>query len=426
MDAVKMECYPKVVPAKAVTTLHFRFNQFERWGGVPEAKMQPMEHYGVSHAPEYLSHHEDRYPWMPLTEVEEGHYVGDFPFAGEQRYSVKVRWGDRVCYAGFAYAVEPDLAALRPYKGDMHLHTSRSDGNHPPFETAIAYRKAGFDFIAITDHGRYAPSVEAQAEFAALTRLFYVMPGEEVHNRGGGYFHIVHLNGAHSVNAVLEQQPEYIRQQVEAILAEREDLAALPDPWAAAFRIAVAGECHRAGGLAVLTHPFWESGGEYNMQTEEFLRHCRRGDFDVMEVLCGCDDVGNGNNLQELLWQELRAEGVRMPVIGTSDAHVIVVCSGYDHFNEQFTLIFATGYDNLADAIMDHRSVAVERLNDRRFRCIGDYRYAKYARFLMGEYYPGYSALAALHGEALAQRDAVAIAAAEREIEAYNGAFYGI
>ncbi|MBR2262926.1 MAG: hypothetical protein IJ917_01045, partial [Firmicutes bacterium] len=38
------------------------------------------------------------------------------------------------------------------YKGNLHMHTQVSDGDLP-FEEAVAlYRKAGYDFLAITDH----------------------------------------------------------------------------------------------------------------------------------------------------------------------------------------------------------------------------------------------------------------------------------
>lgn len=418
------EIYPKVVAANRRHTLHFRLSGDLPASGI-EVKVQPMEIYGISHAPDYWSHHADRYSWTALTCQGDGLYTAEVDFAEEQRYSLKLRLGEDIVYSGYAYAVDPDLGALRPYKGDTHLHTACSDGKGTPFEVACAYRAAGYDFIAVTDHGRYYPSVDLAAKLAPLTKQFYVMPGEEVHPKGGSYFHIISLNADRHITEVFEQRPDEAEAGIQKILETR-DFSGLPDPRAAAIRIYIASQIRAAGGVAVMAHPFWQSGDEYNMQPVECRYHLRNGDFDVLELLGGNDDTGNGNNLLELVWNDLRAEGVRVPVVGSSDAHTTVVWSDYDHFSHQFSLVFATGYADLADAIKEGRAVPVRRESDKHFRCLGDYRYAKYARFLMGEYYPAYTALCAAHAEALANRDKTALAAAETAIAEYREKFYGV
>ena len=41
------------------------------------------------------------------------------------------------------------------YRGNLHMHTQVSDGDLP-FEEAVAlYRKAGYDFLAVTDHWKW-------------------------------------------------------------------------------------------------------------------------------------------------------------------------------------------------------------------------------------------------------------------------------
>lgn len=417
--------YPKVVAANRRHTMYFHLCGEDLPTAVPEVKIQPMEIYGISHAPDYSSHAADRYGWTALTATADGIYAIDWDFAAEQRYTVKLRVGEDVFYSGYLYAVDPDLAPLRPYKGDTHLHTNRSDGWDEPFAVACAYREAGYDFIAVTDHGRYYPSIDLAAELKPLTDRFYVMPGEEVHPKGGSCFHIVSLNAKHHITEVFEQRPAEAAAAIQHILDTR-DLSRLPDPYAAAMRIFIASEIRKAGGVAVMAHPFWECGDEYNYQTCEFLYHWRQGDFDALELLAGCDDTGNGNNLQEILWNDLKAEGLSIPIVGSSDAHVARCRCDYDHFSRQFTLVFATGYDDLADAIVRRRAVAVERHSDKHFRCLGDYRYAKYARFLMAEYYPTYTALCATHAAALAARDTDALAAAEAAIADYQKTFYAV
>lgn len=416
------EMYPKVVAANSRQTLYVHLE-----GDVvaPEVRLSPMEIYAVSHYPDYWSHHADRYPWVALTDCGAGLWCAELDFAEEQRYCVKFRVGEEITWSYYLYAVAPDLAALRPYKGDTHLHTCRSDGKGEPFEVACDYRAAGYDFIAVTDHGRYAPSDELQAEMGILTDRFYVMHGEEVHPKGGSYFHIVSLNANRHVSAVFEENPDYVKAELERIVAEQ-DFADLPDPYAAAYRIFIAEEIRRAGGFAVLAHPFWETDQEYNYQPVECRYHLRHNHFDALELFGGNDDTGNGNNLLELVYHDLRAEGCRIPVVGSSDAHTTVIYGDYDHFSKQFSLIFATGYDDLLTAVADGRSVAVRRESNKHFRCVGDYRYAKYARFIMAEYYPYYTTLCAAHAEALAARDESALTATEAGIQSYQEKFYKV
>ncbi len=46
------------------------------------------------------------------------------------------------------------------YKGNLHTHTTCSDGVRSPEEAIAAYREAGYDFLAITDHRLYTPGEE--------------------------------------------------------------------------------------------------------------------------------------------------------------------------------------------------------------------------------------------------------------------------
>jgi DNA polymerase (family X) len=48
----------------------------------------------------------------------------------------------------------PELVALTDIKGDLHVHTKRSDGSHDFDELIEAARKRGYEYIAITDHSK--------------------------------------------------------------------------------------------------------------------------------------------------------------------------------------------------------------------------------------------------------------------------------
>ena len=59
----------------------------------------------------------------------------------------------------------PQLPFSKPgrfYKGNLHLHSTRSDGTLSPAEVLDAYRTQGYDFVALTDH--FLPQSDARSE----------------------------------------------------------------------------------------------------------------------------------------------------------------------------------------------------------------------------------------------------------------------
>ena len=50
----------------------------------------------------------------------------------------------------------------RQLKGNIHMHTTRSDGKLPPAEIAGLYYDAGYDFLMISDHEIYWNSTAAE------------------------------------------------------------------------------------------------------------------------------------------------------------------------------------------------------------------------------------------------------------------------
>jgi hypothetical protein len=46
----------------------------------------------------------------------------------------------------------PYTPKARMYRGQLHAHTTNSDGTQPPAQVMAAYKKAGYGFVAITDH----------------------------------------------------------------------------------------------------------------------------------------------------------------------------------------------------------------------------------------------------------------------------------
>lgn len=427
------EIYPKVYISDKSQRVNIKLSEDITDGDTVSVKIQPMECYGIDHTPGYGLLEENRYPYITTSRAEDGSFFLEYQFTGEQRYSVNVKIScddGAVAYDGvskdgiigkqqYVYSVEDDLWALKPMKADTHLHTCRSDGAGTPFEVGIDYRRVGCDFIVITDHHRMTPSIEAREQFSALTDKFFVIRGEEIHNTVLGYFHIINIGGEVSVNEIIEAGDGFAESEIEKHL-KNDCYPKGTTPYICAFRKFASDMIRRGGGLAVMAHPYWNVCGEYNMPTEDIKYLLRSNCYDALELLAGCDRVGNGNNLQIALWQELLGEGVRVPVVGCSDSHDRA--DPRSQFNKQFTIVFAKDEGDVLAAIKDSRCVAVDKRE--RFTVYGSFRLVKYARFLLEEYYPEYEMLTSAHADALADGDKSSIIKAESDIDEFVARFF--
>jgi hypothetical protein len=81
------------------------------------------------------------------------------------------------------------------YHGDLHNHTSNSDGSGTPAEALAAGKAAGFDFMAITDHsyniddGEWAATLQAVNE-ATNPGVFVAIRGAEYTQGGEGHINV--------------------------------------------------------------------------------------------------------------------------------------------------------------------------------------------------------------------------------------------
>ena len=73
-------------------------------------------------------------------------------------------------------------------KGNLHTHSTRSDGINTPEEIAAHYRKKGYDFLAITDHWVYGTNENLnRQDFLVFpgTELDIELPGRKDHHLVG-------------------------------------------------------------------------------------------------------------------------------------------------------------------------------------------------------------------------------------------------
>jgi len=340
---------------------------------------------------------------------------------GEGEHSVKILSEGRKKVILGICALEPDLMERTPYRGDFHMHTCMSDGTEAPEIVCANYRAKGYDFITVTDHKRYYPSLDAINFYQGINTGLEIFPGEEVH-LPGTHVHIVNAGGLFSVNGLLPTLDNYIEtngelerrrydpsvsapdvltvEEYEAEIAEIKDgITDCPDnvnkhsyavcKWAF-------DRIKEADGLGVFAHPMWLAD-MWNVD-EPLTRYMfEKHPFDAFEVIGGQPSYGE-NGLQVAIYYDEWRKGRNHPIVGSTDSH-----GSTDKNVNAFvssTIVFAKKKTrkDIIEAVKDMYSVAVDTSADR-YRIIGDYRLQKYATFLMDHFYPHHDRLARLSGE---------------------------
>lgn len=173
------------------------------------------------------------------------------------------------------YIDDPQALWLR---GNLHMHSTRTDGQYTPQELVERYAALGHDFMAFTDHD-YAPLDSASVD----THGMILIPATEVSASGP---HILALGIATA------PAPQMDRQAVINTIVD-------------------------GGGLAVVCHPNWES----------HFNHCSidkliewQGYWGV-EVFNGGTLTGEGGAHAMYKWDQLLSRNRRPFALATDDAH---------------------------------------------------------------------------------------------------------
>ncbi len=311
-----------------------------------------------------------------------------FHFAGEQQYIVLVRemkegkWHTR-CELR-VYALNPDYFEFRPYRGDMHCHTYRSDGVESPDIVAANYRKAGFDFLSITDHLLYEPSVEAIRTYENLNLAFRLFPGEEVHPPKNNC-HTVHFGGDYSINERIRKDPARYEQEVEEIIKTLSIPEGLNKAEYASL-LWVYRAIQDANGMSIMAHPNWIQDNAYHIRQDMYRYLIQTKPFDALELTCG--QSIEENQMQVIAWQQMREKGFAVPLVGNSDSHG-TVNSEWFNISKMIVLAKVCERDELIKAVKERRAVVLEQYHGEPLpRFYGEQRAADFVIFLTTEYMP--------------------------------------
>ncbi len=288
------------------------------------------------------------------------------------------------------FAASREMAGLRPFKGDVHMHTTGSDGKHSVREMLPAARSRGMDVVAITDHDNHAPSVEGEREAAAWGGELVALRGEEItiRERGG---HVLALNTPAPIGT--RCHADATMAAYAGLAAAMGDRALIPPLTPGAYACArwVVDEIHAAGGLALMAHPYWEgSRGKFYPPRCVFEQLLADGLLDGVELVGG-SPATEGNLLCVAQYAERMARGERWAIVGGGDAHAA------DEIGREFTIVFAEALsaDAVVRAVRERRSVACDARMGPASAVFGPFDLVEYAYFLLREFFPEHDRLCA-------------------------------
>jgi hypothetical protein len=106
--------------------------------------------------------------------------------------------------------------APRWYRGNIHTHTINSDGDSPPYDVVAWYKRAGYQFLVITDHNTFTDPAPFDTN---PNDNFLLVGGEEitndkvVHVNAIGISRIIPKQTGDSVTGLLQASLDAVREQ---------------------------------------------------------------------------------------------------------------------------------------------------------------------------------------------------------------------
>lgn len=165
------------------------------------------------------------------------------------------------------------------FKGNLHTHSTNSDGALNPQELVRRYKDSGYDFLAITDHNRFT---ELDPD---LCDGILLIPGEEINvgkSEVGTDFHLVlfgireHVSDRSSPQTVIDQAKSQ-------------------------------------GAEVILCHPYWSQLSINDMLSIE--------GYIGVEVFNSTCHFSIGKGFSQIHWDDLLARGKHVWGFAVDDAH---------------------------------------------------------------------------------------------------------
>ena len=282
------------------------------------------------------------------------------------------------------YVIDPGLQEFRPYIGDLHAHSTGSDGRQEPAYVAIRARELGFDFFALTDHGNFKSSGEmVRKTRGKLGEKMLLLRGEELHMTDC-YFHYVGLGHRRGIEDYRQKNEATWRREVAGIVKE---LKARPTVPRLDLKIYAEGlwkirRVRAQGGLVLFSHPYWSWSNSLYIDEAHREQILQDREFDAVEAITAVDRTFTMSNRLP----SLSADAPAVPVVGVSDAHSwLEGATGGACWT--FIMAKALTQESLFEAIRSERSLACER-EENRVRLVGPFDLVDFADFYHRRLWP--------------------------------------
>ena len=189
------------------------------------------------------------------------------------------------------------------YKGNLHSHTTNSDGRATPQEVADWYYRHGYDFLAITDHDVITDVAPLQKEgFLVIPGIeFGYAPAEEP-----GFF--LDMLGIH-----MKELPEFLDPERKGRITYNPDMS--PQQ--------IIDYLNENDGIAIMCHPYFM----INM-TEPYLKYRDYVGVEAYNYVC---EAIRGRGNQEIYWDTMLFRNKRLWGFATDDSHAPEFGYGWIH-----------------------------------------------------------------------------------------------
>lgn len=185
------------------------------------------------------------------------------------------------------------------YRGNLHCHTTQSDGKASPDKRVKEYRAAGYDFLALTDHNFYS-------DFKDYTNEnFLLLPGVELDCAPNGEESL----GYHTIGIALPGKNTIPPGKVEAGTTVEAQIAFL----------------RSHGNFAITAHPYW-----LQMDMNAFINLEGTVGFEVYNAMCQAEF---GTGFSESYYDFAIMNGKYPLVFASDDYHAISDRYKPDHFS---------------------------------------------------------------------------------------------
>ena len=356
-------------------------------------------------------------------------YLGEFV--------VKVNFTYKESKIVSLYCLDEVMIKLRPLKGDLHMHSTYSDGRATPFAMVMASLDKGMDFVSVTDHDSYDGSLNAIEKVKKNSIDILVLAGEEVSVGGKkdmsasqGNGHILSINASESIEDQRKDTKKYEKELQEIVkILKKEKIDKNIDPVHYAKNIWVINKIKEAKGISILAHPNWVyRDGKYHLHQAFYKEMLRSSHLDGVEVF-GEEKIKEHNNMTHLTALQTKNRHKYLAPFANSDAH------DSDHeIGDRFTVLLVKdkSTSSIISAIKEGLTCAIFKRENYEHQFIAKDELAQYVYFLIKEYYPKHyslkSRLAKLYIDQLINGESFEkkINIVKKKLEDYTNNFYGI